>query len=241
MKLLMIHGSRQSGELLRAKSQAMEKLIRQALAPQQPGSVKFHYPTAPFALELSGPPSKLRDQHGQWAWWQSEHIDGVYPGLETGLETLASVLKDEGPFDGVIGFSQGAAIAAMVASLLEGNRKEAFSGLETDGGIAYPAAFASLGHSSLKFVISISGYAAPCREYHAFYNPRIRTPSLHILGSLDTVVEEHASMKLVDSCQGEEDGTAPLVVYHSGTFTISQATIRARSPQYRDEATEYNK
>ena len=198
----------------------MEKLIRQALALQQSDSVEFHYPTAPFALEHSGPSSKLRDLHGQWAWWQSESIDGVYPGLETGLEALASVLNKEGPFDGAIGFSQGAAIAAMVASLLEEQRKDAFLESEGDGGIAYPAAFSTLDHPPLKFVISISGYAAPCREYHAFYHPRIHTQTLHVLGSSDMVVEEHASMKLVESCQGEEDGMTPLVVYHPGGHVI---------------------
>ncbi|PLN79926.1 serine hydrolase FSH [Aspergillus taichungensis] len=232
MKLLMIHGSRQSGELLRAKSQAMEKLIRQALAPQRSETVDFHYPTAPFALELSGPPSILRDLHGQWAWWQSESIDGVYPGLETGLETLASVLKEEGPFDGAIGFSQGAAVAAMVASLLEGNREDAFSNSERDGGIAYPTAFSTLDHSPLKFVISISGYAAPHRGYHAFYHPQIRTPILHILGSSDTVVEEHASMKLVESCQGEEDGIPPLVIYHPGGHVIPSGKRELASIAY---------
>ncbi|PLB34259.1 alpha/beta hydrolase [Aspergillus candidus] len=237
MKLLMVHGSRQSGELLRAKSQAMQKLIRQVLAPLQPGSVEFYYPTAPFALEPSGPSSKLRDQHGQWAWWQSEYIDGVYPGLETGLETLAAVIKDAGPFDGAIGFSQGAAIAAMVASLLEENRRDAFPVSKMEGGFAYPAAFSTLSHPPLKFVISISGYSATHQAYCPFYHPQICTPMLHILGSADTVVEESASMKLVERCQGEEEGIAPLVVHHPETFR-SQSTIRERFPPYQGETME---
>ncbi|KAJ5145789.1 Serine hydrolase FSH [Penicillium bovifimosum] len=146
MKILMIHGSRQSGELFRAKLQALEKMIQRAFgSPQLPGA-EFVYPTAPFSLGSPTGTSELRNRHGAWTWFHSDSIDGLYPELEGGLDSIGSVLKDSGPFDGVVGFSEGAAAAGMVASLLEENRKDAFAQLEAEGGIPYPASFATLDH-----------------------------------------------------------------------------------------------
>ncbi|KAJ5489951.1 Serine hydrolase FSH [Penicillium expansum] len=221
MKILMIHGSRQSGELFRAKLQALEKLIHRAVGPLQADGVELVYPTAPFAVKLpSSGTSELRNRHGAWNWFDSESIDGLYPGLEGGLESIASILKDSGPFDGIVGFSQGAAAAAMVASLLEENRKDAFVRLEAEAGIPYPACFATLEHPPLKFVVSISGYVASHPAYHAFYNPVIRTPVLHFLGSMDTVVDESASMRLVERCQELGDGKNQTVIWHTGGHVV---------------------
>ncbi|OQE30935.1 hypothetical protein PENFLA_c002G01373 [Penicillium flavigenum] len=221
MKILMIHGSRQSGALFRAKLQALEKLIHQAIGPLYPDGVELVYPTAPFKLEPSSySPSELRNRHGAWNWFETESIDGLYPGLEGGLESIASILKDSGPFDGIVGFSQGAATAAMVASLLEENRKDAFCRLEEEDGTPYPACFATLKHPPLKFVVSISGYVASHSAYRAFYDPAIRTPVLHFLGSMDTIVDESASMGLVQCCQESGEVKEQMVIRHSGGHVV---------------------
>ena len=212
-------GSRQSGELFRAKMQALEKLMKRVFG-HQPHEIEFVYPTAPFPLERPDHPSELRERYGAWTWFQSESIDGTYPGLEGCLEYIASILKESGPFDGVIGFSQGAAVAAMVASLLEDNRKSEFARLEPEDGFLYPACFASLDHPPLRFVVSFSGYAASDRAYRAFYDPAIRTPSLHFLGSMDSVVDESVSMRLVESSNDAGGQVEPTVIWHSGGHVV---------------------
>lgn len=40
------------------------------------------------------------------AWWKAKD-DGTYDGLQLTVEFLNQKLKEEGPFDGVFGFSQG--------------------------------------------------------------------------------------------------------------------------------------
>lgn len=128
---------------------------------------------------------------------------------------IAATLQRDGPFAGVIGFSQGGCAAGMVASLLEPGRRAAFDAAERGGGggggIAYPAAFAELRHPPLRFAVSYSGFGAPHELYRAFYEPKIATPMVHFVGSLDTVVEEERSLRLVRSCEGPER-----VVYHPG-------------------------
>ena len=138
----------------------------------------------------------------------------VYEGLEEGLRAVARAIREEGPFDGVIGFSQGAAAAGMVASLLEGKgRREAFE--KAGGGMAYlPSFLAAEGERGvngfiqgpLKFAICYSGFRAPGRRYAAFYEPRIKTPVLHVLGQLDVVVDEVRARALVSACEGGRGG-----------------------------------
>jgi len=41
------------------------------------------------------------------AWWNFSDDDKVYYGLEDSLEMLLKIMREEGPFDGILGFSQG--------------------------------------------------------------------------------------------------------------------------------------
>jgi len=65
----------------------------------------------------------------------------------------------------------------------------------------------------LTFAVSYSGFYAPDRRYQAYYEPRIQTPMLHVIGSLDSVVDEERSMGLVERCQN-----ARTVVHPGGHF-----------------------
>jgi dienelactone hydrolase len=108
---------------------------------------------------------------------------------------LSSYLDSHGPFDGIIGFSQGAALAAMLVSLLERDSR--------------PATFKTT-HPPVKFGVCYCGFRAPEKYEEIFYSPKIRTPILHVLGTLDSVVVEERSLALVKACVDER------VVYHPG-------------------------
>jgi dihydrofolate reductase len=63
-----------------------------------------------------------------YTWW---HLTGKTPpflfkGLDVFLDSIAQTILKQDSSDGVIRFSQGAALAAMVASLLENNCKDFF-------------------------------------------------------------------------------------------------------------------
>jgi fermentation-respiration switch protein FrsA (DUF1100 family) len=142
-----------------------------------------------------------------WGWWKRETGTGKYAGLEDGLRKIADAIREMDGIDGVIGFSQGAAAAGMVASLLEANRRDAFNEQ-----FPYPASFANLQHPNLKFAVSYSGFIAPNEEYKGFYEPKIETKMLNIIGSLDSVVEESRSLALADACGNSGSRT----FYHPG-------------------------
>ncbi|KAI4929294.1 uncharacterized protein J4E92_004958 [Alternaria infectoria] len=235
IKLLMLHGYTQSGSLFQAKTGALRKTLQKAF----PKGIELVYPTAPIRLTpadesfLAGNTSKdgegkdAKDGEEQeidaWAWWRRKGTGEpyTYEGMEQGLERIASVLKEQGPFDGVVGFSQGGAAAAMVASLLEPGRRAAFEKLYPEGGMRFPESFEEdtgymegTIHPPFKFAVSYSGFAARGKNpYHAFYEPKIKTPMLHFLGTQDVVVEEARSLALVQACEHSEE---KYVVYHPG-------------------------
>lgn len=214
-------GFTQSGEKFHAKTRALEKALVKAF----PGT-KLVYPTAPIELKENELPEGKEllggDSASSWAWWQARQPHSApfheYVGLDLGLERIAAVLEQDGPFDGVIGFSQGAAAAAMTAALLEPGRKEAFAEVENNaGGIPFPPSFDRLDYPPLRFVVSYSGFVSTHPGYAAFYKPLIATPSLHYHGTLDTVLEESWARALLDSCEHRSNGhDGTLVVHPSG-------------------------
>nr|POE90094.1 dihydrofolate reductase [Quercus suber] len=212
--------------------------------PAYPGGLELVFPTAPIELSTTDIPgydvdgsSKSSNALKQealdaYGWWRrkGDAEPYTYEGLERGLAAIADVLQDavqQGrPFDGALGFSQGGAAAGMLASLLEPGRREAFEALQAHGGMRFPDSFTrdsgfieEMVAPPLKFAVSYSGFAASTHElYRAFYEPRIRTPMLHFLGSVDTVVEEARSLRLVEACEGGRgvEGGVSRVVYHPG-------------------------
>jgi predicted esterase len=237
----MLHGYTQSGHIFEIKTKALKKSLEKFLPPapkpghlqQYPGGVELVYPTGPMKLSTSDIPgydvdginNAEKEDPEAYAWWKrkGDSEPYQYDGLESGLTALATTLKEQGPFDGTIGFSQGGAAAAMLATLLETGRKEGFERLEKSGGMQWPTTFTGQDggpiHPPLKFAVSYAGFGASTHAlYRGFYEPKIATPTLHFLGSVDTVVSEERSLRLVEACvdgKGREGGV-PRVVYHPG-------------------------
>ena len=193
-----------------------------------PGTT-FSYPTGPLGLKPSDIPgfdaSQVSDPNDVQAfgWWRRSNTSDPpeYVGMEKGLEVVANDLASQGPFDGVIGFSQGACFAALLASLLEGqSRKEAFAKAQARSSLAisYPFSFEKLQHPPLKFCIPYSGFVAPGERYTAFYEPRIQTPVCSFIGSLDTLVDEARTQALADACGSSK---SQVVTHPGGHFVPS--------------------
>lgn len=131
----------------------------------------------------------------------------TYVGLDSGMRAVAAAIRNiDGGIDGVLGFSQGGAMAGLVTSALETPHRE----------VPEPAASwaAELreanGGRGLKFAAVYSGFFATDEALKWCYEPMIRTPTVQFIGSLDTVVEESRSQALIEKCED------PVVVIHPG-------------------------
>ncbi|CAO3628918.1 unnamed protein product [Cunninghamella blakesleeana] len=133
------------------------------------------------------------DETKPYCWWYPLRFkkilpDGTSEGFAESLSYIKQILIEEGPFDGVLGFSQGSCFAAILTQLLS-NRIILPHYIEPD----FP-------HPPFKFSIFVSGFI-PHQQQAAFqslFNPSIKNeiPTLHIIGELDTVVSPEDSMNL---------------------------------------------
>lgn len=133
------------------------------------------------------------------------------------MEYLANYVKTEGPFEGAVGFSQGAFAVSLLASLLDVGRKAAFDEAESCmQGMPYPKRILKRDGTEgiqpqLKFVITAGGKHDAHAIYSAFYEPRIGTNILAFIGAHDPVIDEAESLR-----QATEYTGLKRIIYHPG-------------------------
>ncbi|KAK1926866.1 serine hydrolase-domain-containing protein [Papiliotrema laurentii] len=144
------------------------------------------------------------------AWWLSSGDRQTYRRFDESVEHIHKALVEQGPFDGVMGFSQGGCMAMIVAALTEK------PGL-------HPKFPAEPSVPKMKFVISVGGFlpAAQSPSFDAYWPLPAHLPVLSVVGRNDTVVPAERSHTLE---QGAENYR---VEYHEGGhFTPSKASWR---------------
>ena len=187
LRLLVLHSFRQSARRLSARTGP----LRRALDDR----AELIYVDAPHPYQATGRArAQLTEDFGdagpqvtQRCWWNSGEDHSSYDGWEDSLAHLEAVFKEQGPFDGVIGFSQGGAVAGLLAAL------------QPRGAIRFG------------FAICISGFPSRATDHAALVAPgSIDLPSLHIYGEKDVLVDNARSRALAAAF------TDPLVASHPG-------------------------
>ncbi|KAK5692690.1 hypothetical protein LTR97_011004 [Elasticomyces elasticus] len=202
LRILALHGFTQSGKWFEIKMKRIEHHIRNTLPShllrQYPHGIELLYPDGPVALQDDG------GDHCR-AWFRRLDTVSRYEELDSSLEHLCTYVKTHGPVDGVIGFSQGAAMAMMLASLCEASinpgRVEALRSQGSPVNLEPP-------QGPLKFAIACAGFCGTAAYYSGFYGPKIVTPSLHVIADVDTMVSAEHTAELMQACSN------PQVVYH---------------------------
>lgn len=206
----------------RTKSNRIVQQITELLTPQIleefPGGIEFLYPNAPWALEapigLGGDIDDYdKPEPRFFAWWHGLDDTSRYKGLERSLSHVAQFIQGR-PIHAIVGFSQGAAMSAMVTSMLEcvGNHKKSAlirsQGLPIDDFLSLPD------QKPLRFFIGIAGYRGTLEYYGSLYATPLQTPSCHAVAELDTMVEHHQTIGLAHSFESYE------IVNYFGTHYI---------------------
>ncbi len=180
LKILCLHGYRGSAEILRRQLSP--------LAASSEALADFVYLDAP---------SRLR---GRFGWWHAEDSDGArrYEGWTLTREAIVAAFAELGPFDGILGFSQGAALAGLLVGLRE-----------------QPLSF--------DFAIMASGFVSADLELAKIYDRRDRynLPSLHLFCRTDSIVPSERSLALAQKF------VSPILIEHdSGHALSSEPQVR---------------
>ncbi|KAB0398727.1 hypothetical protein E2I00_015851 [Balaenoptera physalus] len=172
-----------------------------------------------FPLIAVGPCPPEEQPRG---WWFSKQEADVFSaleeptvcrGLEEALGTVAQALSKLGPFDGILGFSQGAALAALVCAL----------GQAGDPRFPLP-----------RFIILVSGFCPRGLGLEeAILQGPLSLPSLHVFGDTDRVIPSQESMQLCSRFAG-----AIALTHSGGHFIPAAAPQRQAYLQFLDQFAE---
>ncbi|XP_061180389.1 esterase OVCA2-like isoform X2 [Saccostrea echinata] len=199
LKILCIHGYRQNDQTFRERTGAFRKIIKKISDP------------APNLV----PPLDRNDEDGatdnndQRGWWFSSPDDqytaqdytDCCKGYKESLEIIEKAFREQGPFDGILAFSQGAAMASLICGLKEQDPEGPFQ---------------------FDFVILVAGFKSRQKQHESIYKKPITTPSLHVFGDSDKVIQKEMSEDLLQYFVN------PSVLKHSGGHFIPVSSIQKK-------------
>jgi len=162
LRVLCLHGFRTSGsflqkQIIRWDSSITEKLDMCFLDGPYPAQGKSE-------IEKIFPPPYFE-------WFQFEKDFTEYTNLDKAFAFIVDYMEKNGPFDGLLGFSQGATLSAALVGY---QRK----GLMLKN------------HPPVRFIISLSGskFRDP-KMCEILYSPPIKCPTVHFIGAKDWLKE----------------------------------------------------
>lgn len=194
MKFLCLHGYQQSAAIMKSETRFLKPIFEQAIGQ----TVDFVYATAPF------PSTPTATGEPTYAWWPN---DAAATTIAT-FSHLSDILDQQGPFEGIIGFSQGGSVGSLLAAFLERPRASRPSNLTTN-------------HGPIRLVVSYSGYHEDDARLQKYYDQKIKTPIIHFISSTDPVMEEERCFRLVRRCEDPDDR---VIVYTGSGFHRVPAT-----------------
>ncbi|OWB78091.1 hypothetical protein B5S32_g2277 [[Candida] boidinii] len=192
--ILCLHGFAQNGPTFSAKASGIRKALKkvgyQTLFLDAP--LDLTPEDLPFEASSLGADSSTETLNYR-GWFKTVPDFDIQPAFDS----IKKVYQEHGPFVGILGFSQGAGLAGILL-----NNYDAVVGKE--GAI-----------DELKFGILYSNFKVTPEKYQKYYHPKIKIPTLHIMGELDTLVSNDRSMAFYECC---EESTATVLKHPGGHY-----------------------
>ncbi|KAF1863652.1 hypothetical protein Lal_00030722 [Lupinus albus] len=184
-RLLCLHGFRTSAEILKKQINKWPQSVLDKL--------DLVFVDAPFPSQGKSDVEAIFDPP-YYEWFQFNKEFTEYTNFDECLQYIEDCMIQHGPFDGLLGFSQGAILSAALPGLQE-------------KGVALKKV------AKVKLLIIIGGamFKSPSVAEKAYSSP-ITFPSLHFIGETDFL--RQYSMELTESC------VEPVVVHHPKGHTI---------------------
>ncbi|VIO94622.1 GH07367p, putative [Brugia malayi] len=179
-RILCLHGYQQNAAVFREKSGSFRRPMKKYadfVFMNAPHEVEWEHisQTASDTISASVAPIDCR---GWWYVSERFHTRNVkdHEGFEESVQAVVNFAQKEGPFDGILGFSQGATLAFLLSSLKQ----------KGDVNIDF------------RFLILISGFPSRNLDHQGLNEmARPNLPCLHVFGETDKVVSHELSAELV--------------------------------------------
>ncbi|KAL5779823.1 hypothetical protein ACOSQ2_010560 [Xanthoceras sorbifolium] len=184
-RVLCIHGFRTSGAILKKQ---IDKWPQQVLE-----KIDFVFPDAPFPAQGKSDVEGIFDPP-YYEWFQFNKEFTEYTNFDECLTYIEDYMIKHGPFDGLLGFSQGAILSAGLP------------GLQAKG-----VALKKVPKIKLLIIIGGAMFKSPSVAENAYSSP-IQCPSLHFIGETDFL--KPYGLELLKSC------VDPVVISHPKGHTI---------------------
>ena len=110
--------------------------------------------------------SEAVEQRGWWFsqphdYFKSDDVSDCDKGFHESLSLIRKAIEEDGPFDGIMGFSQGAALAALICLKAE---------------------------FKFRFAMLFAPFISPCTRHAEFYAKKADIPVMFVIGEGDQVV-----------------------------------------------------
>ncbi|HWG27001.1 hypothetical protein [Actinospica sp.] len=169
LRVLCLHGYHGSGAILRDQMES--------LATSLPANIELVYVDAPSRAT------------GDFGWWH-EGFDGWERTRDWAIELVCG-----GPrFDGIFGFSQGAALTGLLTAVKE-------------SGSAPP-------EFRFDFAVMVGGFTSDQPRHTEMMQHKLTTPSVHVIGRSDVIIPRKDSLRLADRFAN------PLIIEHPGGHIV---------------------
>ncbi|CAG9808873.1 unnamed protein product [Chironomus riparius] len=186
LNILCLHGYRQNGDGFRSKTGSFRKFVK--------NYANFTYITADHFAKPLNEGDEIDENQRSW-WFNKE--DGSFKGTNENSapavgfqESIKLVEKvwNEGNYQGILGFSQGASFVSLICSMSERN----------------------LTSIKPRFAVLTAGFRSGSLVHRGCYENKITIPSLHVYGMNDEIIPNTYSEKLRDAFE------APQFITHEG-------------------------
>ena len=185
-RVLALHGYSQSSSVFYKKTGALRRKLRKK-------GIDIVYTQAPFELDASQLHGTPPEGESLYGWWTFDETN--YYGVEESIEFVSKVIETEGPFEGIIGFSQGACLLSLIC--------------------AKHSVLSLAGFDSLKYVVLVSAFIPKCSNiqnsctYFKKEELHMNIPSLHIYGAEDKLITKEKSEDVMSMFVNPENFVHP--------------------------------
>ncbi|CAH1799337.1 unnamed protein product [Owenia fusiformis] len=191
LRILCLHGYRQNAKAFRERTGAFRKIIK--------NRADLVFIDAPNQVPpMENVEDQTPDQKGWWFSRQDDYFNATeqancIKGYKDSLLVIEQTFREQGPFDGVLGFSQGAAMVALLCGEMQRN---------PDGPFQF------------KFAIMVASFISKSIEHQELFKEPITIPTLHVYGETDKVISGEMSEELLGSFR------EPTILQHKGGHFI---------------------